>query len=77
MIIIYQSSLVVFSILVPILAIALAVLSFIPFFIQIAKLRPKWESLISKCEFAKDVLRNCGLAGGLTGLAHCQHLPRT
>lgn len=61
--IIYKSSLAVFSILVPILAIALAVLTFIPLFIETAQLGPEWESVLTKYQFTKDLLRNWGPAG--------------
>jgi hypothetical protein len=63
MLIIYKSSLAVFSILVPILAVALAVLTFVPLFIKIAQLGPKWASVLEKFQFAKDMLRNWGPAG--------------
>jgi hypothetical protein len=60
---IYKSSLAVFSILVPVLAIALVVLTFIPLFIETAQLGPEWESVLTKYQFTKDMLQNWGTAG--------------
>lgn len=59
----YHSSLAIFSILVPSLAVALGALTFVSLLIETTNFGSKYAPLLTKLQFAKDMIRNWGPAG--------------